>query len=120
MQNKEGYEMQSKLNDSYQVDEKKRWFQKWWPSNVPHNIDFKEKTLNQMLDEQVEKYPDENLIWFLGTWVTYRQFQDYVKRFATALVDLGIKKGDVVAIHLPNCIQYVVAYYAITRIGAIA
>lgn len=120
MQNKEGYEMQSKLNDSYQVDEKKRWFQKWWPSNVPHNIDFKENTLNQMLDEQVEKYPDQNLIWFLDTWVTYRKFQDYVKRFATALVDLGIKKGDVVAIHLPNCIQYVVAYYAITRIGAIA
>jgi long-chain acyl-CoA synthetase len=36
------------------------------------------------------------------------------------LVDLGIKKGDVVAIHLPNCIQYIVSYYAITRIGAIA
>jgi len=112
--------MHTKLDNSYRIDEKKRWFQTWWPENVPYNTDFEEKTLNEMLDEQVEKYPDHNLIWFLGTWVSYKLFQDYVRRFATALVDLGIKKGDVVAIHLPNCIQYVVSYYAITRIGAIA
>jgi len=112
--------MHTKLDSSYRVDENKRWFQTWWPENVPYNADFEEKTLNEMLDEQVEKYPDYNLIWFHGTWVSYKLFQDYVKRFATALVDLGTKKGDVVAIHLPNCIQYVVSYYAITRIGAIA
>ena len=112
--------MHTSTSRSYQIDENKRWFQKWWPKNVPYNAEFKEKSLNEMLDAQVKKYPDHNLIWFLDTWVTYKQFQDYVKRLATALVDLGIKKGDVVAIHLPNCIQYIVSYYAITRIGAIA
>jgi long-chain acyl-CoA synthetase len=112
--------MHTKLDSSYRSDENKRWFRTWWPENVPYNVDFEVKSLNEMLDEQVEKYPDHNLIWFHDTWVSYKQFQDYVKRFATALVDLGIKKGDVVAIHLPNCIQYVVSYYAITRIGAIA
>ena len=34
--------------------------------------------------------------------------------------NLGIKRGDVVAMHLPNCVQYIIAYYAITRIGAVA
>ena len=105
--------------DIFQINENKVWFQKWWPENVPKNTIFEEKTLNEVLDEQVEKYKDKNLIWFLHTWVSYKQFQDYVKRFATALYELGIRKGDVVAMHLPNSIQYVVAYYAITRIGAI-
>ena len=112
--------MNTNTSKSYQIDESMRWFQKWWPENVPYNAEFEEKSLNELLDTQVEKYPDHNLIWFLDTWVTYKQFQDQVKRLATAFVDLGIKKGDVVAIHLPNCIQYIVSYYAITRIGAIA
>jgi len=56
----------------------------------------------------------------LETWVTYRQFHDYVLSFATALHDLGVKKGEVVAMLMGNCIQYIVSYFAITRIGAIA
>ncbi|MFX1365605.1 MAG: AMP-binding protein [Promethearchaeota archaeon] len=112
--------MALKIQKSFYVDENKRWFKKWWPENVPYNFNFEEKTLNDFLDEQVEKYAKDNFIWFLDSWITYKQFQDYVKSFATALVNQGIKKGDVVAIYLPNCPQYIVAYFAITRIGAIA
>ncbi|MFX1409092.1 MAG: AMP-binding protein [Promethearchaeota archaeon] len=108
------------LKDMYQVDENKRWFKKWWPKGVPFNTSFEEKTTNQFLDEQVAKHSNEYFIWFLDSWITYKQFQEYVKSFATALTDLGIKKGDVVVMHLPNCPQYIVGYYAITRIGAIA
>jgi long-chain acyl-CoA synthetase len=109
-----------KKDDKYQVNENKRWFQKWWPSNVPKNIKLPEMTINDLLDKQVEKYAEKNLMWFLDTWMTYKEFQDYVKKFATALTNLGIKKGDVVAMHLPNCFQYVITYYAATRIGAVA
>jgi len=111
--------MPQNLNNPFYVDESKRWFHKWWPENVPKNVEFKEKSLNEMLDTQVKKYPNQNLIWFLDTWVSYKQFQNYVKSFATALIDIGIKKGDVIALILPNCIQYVIAYFASTRIGAI-
>ena len=111
--------MPSNVDNPFYVDENKRWFQKWWPENVPKNVIFEKKSLNDLLDEQTSKYPDHNLIWFLDTWVSYKEFQNYVKSFATALIDLGIKKGDVVALLLPNCIQYVIAYYATTRIGAI-
>ncbi|HDZ17370.1 hypothetical protein LCGC14_0599830 [marine sediment metagenome] len=112
--------MSFKIDDTFQVDEKKRWFQNWWPKGVPFNTTFEDITINELLDEQVKKYANENFIWFLDTWITYKQFQDYVKRFATALANIGIKKGDIVVMHLPNCIQYIVGYYAITRIGAIA
>ncbi len=77
-------------------------------------------TVNDMLDQQVKKYADQNLLWFLETWMTYQEFQDHVKAFATALSNLGVKKGDVVAMHLPNCFQYIISYYAATKIGAIA
>jgi hypothetical protein len=46
--------MQINVDSSYRVDENKRWFQKWWPENVPYNADFEYKSLNEMLDEQVE------------------------------------------------------------------
>jgi len=112
--------MQLNVPDPFNIDENKRWFKKWWPEGVPNNTTFEEKTLNELLDEQVEKYREKNFIWFLDTWITYGQFQEYVKSFATALTNLGIQKGDVVSLHLPNCPQYIVGYYAITRIGAIA
>ena len=112
--------MQLDVPDPFNMDENKRWFKKWWPKGVPIHTTFEEKTLNELLDEQVEKYREKNFIWFLDTWITYGQFQDYVKSFTTALTNLGIQKGDVVSLHLPNCPQYIVGYYAITRIGAIA
>jgi long-chain acyl-CoA synthetase len=112
--------MPVKKDDTYQVNENKLWFQKWWPENVPKNIKLPEETVNDMLDQKVEQYGDQNLLWFLETWMTYKEFQDHVKALATALHNLGVKKGDVVALHLPNCFQYVIGYYAITRIGAIS
>ena len=106
-------------DDTYQIDEKKVWFQKWWPENVPKTVQFEEKSLNDILDEKVKIYQDKNLMWFLHTWVSYSEFHEYVLKFATALYKLGVRKGDVVALHLPNSIQYVVSYYAVIRIGAI-
>jgi len=73
-----------------------------------------------MLDEQVEKYKDDNFLYFLETWMTYGEFHHHILALATALANLGVKKGDVVAFHLPNCFQYVISYFATTRIGAIA
>ena len=112
--------MPIKEDDKYQVNENKVWFKKWWPEGVPRNTTFEEKTINELFDEQVKKYGNLNAIWFLDTWVSYIELQDYVKSFATALHQLGVRKGDVVALHLPNCIQYIVSYLAITRLGAIA
>ncbi len=85
--------MPIKSADKYKVNENKRWFQKWWPKDVPKNITLPEMTVNEMLDEQVEKYPDQNIMWFLETWMTYKEFQDHVHAFATALDNLVIKRA---------------------------
>ena len=110
------------MSDEFRVDESRPWFteEAGWSDEVPKNIDFPEITLGQMLRDSARKYTNHNVAWFLETFVTFRDLDDYVDRFATALHGLGVKKGDVVAILLPNSFQYVIAYFAIVRLGAIA
>ena len=105
----------------FHVDESLPWFSEeaGWPSEVAKNIELPVMTLNQMLDSSAEKWGNEKVAWFLETFMTFRELQTAVQSFATALHGLGVKKGDVVAILLPNSFQYVISYYAITRLGAI-
>ncbi|MBD3353048.1 MAG: AMP-binding protein [Candidatus Lokiarchaeota archaeon] len=110
------------IKEEFRVPEDRPFYHgDFWPEGVPHQLDYDySMTLKDLMDQAVEKWPNDNLMWFLETWVTYKEFKDMVDSFATYLDSIGVKKGDVVAIHLPNCIQYVVAYYAITSIGAVA
>jgi long-chain acyl-CoA synthetase len=103
----------------YQVNENKDWFKKWWPSEVPKNLNFEEISLGEFFERQRAKYSNQNAMWFLETWMTYEEMGDYIDRFATALHDLGLRKGDCVALLLPNSFQYVISYYACAKIGVI-
>ncbi len=109
------------MNEKFKVDESKIWFRKesGWPDEVPKNIDFPKMSLGDMLREKVKKYPDDNVIWFLDTFMKYRELDHHVDAFATALARLGLKKGDVIALLLPNSFQYVISYYAAMRLGCI-
>jgi len=104
----------------FPVDEKRPFYGKFWPEGVPHQLDYDYSwSLNDLLEESVKKYPNDPFIWFLDTWVTYQDFKNMVDKFATSLFQMGIRKGDVVAIYLPNSIQYVVSFYGSIKIGAI-
>ncbi len=106
----------------YYVDESKPWFSEeaGWPAEVPKNVEFPNLSLGQMLRESAQKWPNHNVAWFLDTFMTYKQLDDYVDHFASALHKLGVRKGDVVSMLLPNSFQYLVGYYAAARIGAVA
>ena len=91
-----------------------------YEKNVAENLDFEEAFLPDFLERSAEKFPDNMALLFQGYKVTYRELKNMVDCFATALADFGIKKGDSVAILLPNVIPCVVAYYAILKIGGIA
>ena len=60
------------------------------------------------------------MMWFLESWMTYEEAGKAIDSLATALHDLGVKKGDVVAFLMPNSFQYVICFYAVTKLGAIA
>ena len=97
---------------------KKIWLDSYEPG-IQETIDFKDILVPQYLNESAGRFPDRPALIFQGYTVTFRELDDMVGRFAAALKDYGIKKGDSVAILLPNVIPCVVAYYAILRIGGI-
>jgi long-chain acyl-CoA synthetase len=95
------------------------WY-KNWPSQVPKCLDYPECTLAEFLRQTAVKHGSEPAIFFLDAQVTYSRLWEMVQRLATALAKLGLSKGDVCALMLPNSIQYVVCYYACQLIGVTA
>jgi long-chain acyl-CoA synthetase len=70
-------------------------------------------------DKMSERYPDKTAVLYLGERLTFAQLQDYSERFGGALTDLGVKKGDKVMIYISNCIQWIIAFLGIQKIGAV-
>jgi long-chain acyl-CoA synthetase len=70
-------------------------------------------------DQMSERYPDKAAVVYLGHHFSFSKLRDLSERFAGGLVDLGVKKGDRVMIYIPNCIQWVIAFLGIQKIGAV-
>ncbi len=96
----------------------KPWFRSW-PEGVPRSIEYPEASLSNLLKTKAEKYPSKTAIVYFDKPMTYRELDSASDRFATALSDLGVKKGDKVALFLANMPQFVIAYYGVLKIGAI-
>ncbi|MFH1985734.1 MAG: long-chain fatty acid--CoA ligase [Pseudomonadota bacterium] len=97
----------------------KPWLSQY-QAGVPEKLDYENACLPEFLDRSAKDFPDGMALSFQGYRVTYRQLKDMVDRFATALSGFGVRKGDAVAILLPNVIPCAVAYYAILKIGGIS
>jgi len=98
--------------------ESKPWH-KVWPQDVPKTLLYPEVPLFELLRKSAEKHPDSTAIIYLGKKITYRELDLFSDRFAAALHDLGVKKGDRVAVYLPNIPQYVIGYYGASKVGAV-
>ena len=90
-----------------------------YESGVPAQIDLPDRPLTWLLDETASRYPSHTAIIYYGTKMTYAQLSNLANRFAIALQRLGVKKGDRVAIALPNIPQYPIAFYGTLRAGAV-
>jgi len=95
----------------------KPWL-KHYHKDVPLTIEIPEKSLVDIFNDVAEKYANKPAIIFYGNKISYKQLHDEVARFATALSQLGVKKGDKVALYLLNSPQYVIAYFSILKVGA--
>ena len=96
----------------------KPWL-KHYEKAAPRTIDYPAIPLHRFLEDSARKYPDNIAAMFFGAKLTYRQLDDSASAFASALASLGVRKGDRVALLLPNCPQDVIAYYGALRAGAI-
>ncbi|QDP41894.1 AMP-binding protein [Radiobacillus deserti] len=96
----------------------KLWLNQY-PKEVLPSYDYPKQNLAQFLLDAAAKYPEHTALYFLGRKISYEELLEETYQFAHALQELGIKKGDRVAIMLPNCPQSVIAYYGSLLIGAI-
>lgn len=100
----------------------KPWL-KFYDEGVPHTLEYREVPLHWYLEESARKYPDTIATILPGkfgdTKLTYKEIDKLVNRLANALVDLGVKKGDRVALYVPNCPQFIIGYYAILKAGGV-
>lgn len=90
-----------------------------YPKEVLPNYDYPKQNLAQFLIDSAEKFPEHIALAFMGKKIKYKELLDETYRFANVLKDLGVQKGDRVAIMLPNCPQAVIAYYGSLLIGAV-
>jgi long-chain acyl-CoA synthetase len=77
-----------------------------------------EISIYEIFAASARKYPDDVAVIFLDRKITYRDMDDMINRYASLLLDLGVRKGDVVATMLPNCFQHWLAFFGANRIGA--
>jgi long-chain acyl-CoA synthetase len=91
-----------------------------YDSGVPRTLaPYPSRTLIDYLDDAVRDAPHSPALFFKGATVTFEALDRSSDALATALVNLGIKRGDRVALLLPNCPQFFVAQFAAWKIGAI-
>ena len=98
--------------------EDKPWLTSY-EKGVPATMEYEDICLPAILQRTADQFPNNMALLFQGYQVTFRQLNDMVNRFAACLHDFGVKKGDSVAILLPNVIPCVAAYYAILKVGGI-
>ncbi|WP_404444242.1 AMP-binding protein [Sutcliffiella horikoshii] len=90
-----------------------------YPEEIPHEINFEERTLQSYLKQAAEEYPTKTAISFLGKKLTFEEVYDQSLKLANYLKGLGLEKGNRVSIMLPNCPQAVISYYGVLFAGGI-
>ncbi|MGQ9854293.1 MAG: AMP-binding protein, partial [Candidatus Oleimicrobiaceae bacterium] len=86
---------------------------------VRPTLDVPEIPITRFLAEAVAERPKGTAIHFFGRAISYAELDAMVNRLANALKELGVRKGDRVAIVLPNIPQYVIAHWAAIQLGAV-
>jgi long-chain acyl-CoA synthetase len=95
----------------------KPWL-KYYPDGVSAEVNVPAISVPELFDQMAEKYGNKTALIFYGKKISYRELKESSDRFAAALADLGVKKGDTVALYLLNCPQYVIAYFGALKAGA--
>lgn len=77
------------------------------------------RTIIDYLEEAIQKHPSKLAIIDKNSRYTYKELGHLVNRVALGLLELGLKKGDVISIQLPNWNEFIILHYAATKIGVI-
>ncbi len=95
-------------------------FFKYENSNMPLGFEIPDCSMFGMIKITAENQPESLAYEYFGTKCTYRNFINKIKEISGAYYSLGVRKGDIVTIIMPNTPEAVISIYALNRIGAVA
>lgn len=98
------------------MEAEKPWYKRW-PETVPKNVEIKPTPLHRLLADTAKKFPNKVAVYFFDTKLTFRDLDVLSWKFANVLRHLGARKGDRVALFLPNCPQFLICYYGALKAG---
>jgi len=96
----------------------KPWDTRFWPEGVPREITGYEKPLFSLLDDSAKTYPNNTFTIFNGRFKPYARVKETADRLAHFLAGQGIRKGDRVAIFLPNLPHFPEIFFGVLKAGA--
>ncbi len=91
----------------------------YWPATVPKTISYPVVPLQDILKKMAELHPKRPAIIYSGAVISYEELEEMSDRFGSVLVSMGIRKGDRVALFLPNIPQFVIALFGVLKTGAV-
>ena len=95
------------------------WLDQLSAIGISRSLRYPETTLGKLFDQTADRYgPVPALIYAEEEW-TYAELAERINRMAGALAALGVRRGDRVLITLPNCPEYVMAFFATQKLGAV-
>lgn len=97
---------------------KTRPWQRHYDFQVPEKFKYPQIPASEFLILASKLFPDKPALNFYGTETTFWELRRKVLAMARVMGEMGVKKGDRVALHLPNSPQYVIAFYATLLLGA--
>ncbi len=89
-----------------------------WPAGIPRSLDYPAVPVPSVLRAAARRYGERTAFVQGGRSLTFAEVLADACRTANALAARGIAPGDVVAVHLPNCLQYPAVYYGVLMAGA--
>ena len=95
-------------------------YYEFWPVRVPRSLPLPQTSVFDNLEVSARRYPEKAAIIYYGTEISYRRLLAEVEALAGYLQrDLGVGEGDRVMLYMQNSPQFVVAFYAVLRAGAV-
>src|SRR3954462_10910050 len=89
-----------------------------WPPGLPRSLDYPRVPVGSILRAAVRRWGDREAFLHHDVPLTFTELGRRAHAVANWLADHGIGRGDVVAVHLPNCRQYPAVYYGVLLAGA--
>ncbi|MGP8119412.1 MAG: AMP-binding protein [Xanthobacteraceae bacterium] len=113
--------MTARLNEEQYLEQVRELWRKAWPKGAPRTPQYPhgEIALSEYLRAWARRQPEHPAVIFYGNVLSYGELDRQSDRFAALLAAKGVRKGDRVAVFLPNCPQFHIVFFGILKLGAV-